>query len=135
MSFRKSLNPTVKPVSKIVSLLFLLQVCSCTSWRAVEKGAFQTIAPESRIRVGLKNGDSFETSNYYVNSDTLIVRTPKTLTYNVEDRRIPFSEIESIQTQKAVKADPAVVAALLSVLLLVVVAGAGLASGISHVGT
>lgn len=91
----------MKNIKHITMVLIYLNSVGCSNWHLVERTEFQEIKKDKpRIKVELIDGSVFETKNYYITPDSLVIFTAKTPFYQGNRRAIPLAKIATIEMQK-----------------------------------
>lgn len=88
-----------KCVQSMTIILLSVLLYSCSYWRAADRHALGQMESSPRIRIQLIDGEIIETNNYYLLSDTLVIKATSSLFYDGKERFIPPSQIEKVKVQ------------------------------------
>ena len=96
----KILNMNYKKQLSII-LIFQLITFSCSNWRQVNQSDYDSLNQEKNtILVRLTNNKKYETSNYEIRTDSLVIENKKSLFYEGSLIYVPLDSISTIKIRK-----------------------------------
>lgn len=91
----------MKILKRSVLVLVFLNLIACSNWQLVQRSDFQEIRKEKPfIRVALTDGSLYETKNYSINTDSLVIFTSEKSSYTGKTSAIPLDKVETIKKKK-----------------------------------